>query len=158
MNTMSVADFLAVLLQARARLPAAQTAALHHVGETVERAAKDLIGTEDESWAPLAESTVSRKSAKGQTGRISATDPLYATGALLISIEHSVEGYVVVVGTHDEIGVYQEFGTERITPRPFLSTALHRNEESAIATVAEAITLTLAGKTFKPAAPRSRHE
>lgn len=99
------------------------------VGELmVENAqmSKDMIGHEDNGWAPLAESTVREKARLGFVGRISATDPLLRTGHLRDSIEPVVHsnGFseaVGEVGTDVPYAADLEMGSKHTPPRPFLS-------------------------------------
>jgi hypothetical protein len=59
----------------------------------------------------------------------SANDPLLRTGTLRDSIGHVVEGNVGYVGTNDKVAPFQEFGTSKIPPRPFLGGALAATEQ-----------------------------
>jgi phage gpG-like protein len=85
------------------------------VAVMLEKSAKDAIGTYKFGWPSLAESTLARKA---------ADTPLYETGELQRSIEHKIEGDHGYVGTNDEKAAWQEFGTSKIPPRPFLGGAL----------------------------------
>jgi hypothetical protein len=96
------------------------------VSGAVAAEAKRLIGHENAGWPALAESTVEEKDRLGYTGRISATDPLYRTGELRESIEATVHGLEAAVWSHDKVAVWQEIGTSRIPPRPFLSSAMRQ--------------------------------
>lgn len=71
------------------------------------------------TWAPLAESTIADRIAKGFT----PDDPLLRTGDLRDSIEVQTEGNEAVVGSVSEIAMYQELGTEKMPPRAFLGPA-----------------------------------
>ena len=113
----------------------------------IEDEARNLIGTEYAGWPALADSTVERKAAKGQTGRISSTDPLFATGELRATISHQiVDDHTALIGTPDQIGVYQEFGTNRIPPRPFLGSAAFRKGKEAAKGIGEAVQRAIAGE------------
>ena len=136
-------DFLAVVTRGVA---AAEHRGLDKAGALIEKEAKGMLGYEHEEWPDLAPSTVARKEAKGQTGRWSATDPLVATGELLASISHQIEGRAVIIGTPDEIGIYQEMGTDRIPPRPFLSATAMQHGEAAANLLGREVALTIAGK------------
>jgi HK97 gp10 family phage protein len=85
-----------------------------------ENSAKQAIGTYAYGWPPLAESTIAGKAA-GDT-------PLLETGALRDSITHNVDATEAYVGTDLEYAKYQEFGTSRIPPRPFLGGAIAQEE------------------------------
>ncbi len=149
MNQMSLADFAGALMRARERMEGAEKAALRFGAEVVADEAKSLIGTQYAGWAALADSTIKQKQARGQTGRVSATDPLFATGELRATIAYQVEGYTAIVGTPDKVGVYQEFGTSRMPPRPFLAPAAHRSAHGVVNAIGDAITKTLAGLPYR---------
>ena len=97
--------------------------------------AKSLIGHELEEWAPLAPRTIAEKQRLGYTGQVSETDPLLRTGQLRDSIGRKVaedfEGVVGEVGSDDRIAGYQEMGTSRIPPRPFLTPSMKSAEARA---------------------------
>ena len=76
--------------------------------------AKRVIGTYDYGWPSLAPSTLAKKS---------ADTPLLETGAMRASIEWNSSGNEGHVGSNSDIAVYQEFGTSKIPPRPFLAGA-----------------------------------
>lgn len=86
--------------------------------------AKALIGHELEEWPPLAPSTIAEKRRLGFTGQVSETDPLLRTAQLRDSISADAEatpsGAIGMVGSDDPASVFQEFGTSRIPPRPFI--------------------------------------
>ena len=99
----------------------------HALGHLAKNA-QDMIGRENNGWKALAESTVEEKQRLGFTGQRSATDPLLRTGVLesSISAQADRQGLTIkgVIGSDDEVAIYQEMGTSRIPPRPFLSSAL----------------------------------
>jgi HK97 gp10 family phage protein len=83
---------------------------------TVERAAKEsIVGPSNEVSEP-------------------GEPPKIKTGRLRASITHRVvyEDAQVVgeVGTNVEYGVYLEYGTSKMAPRPFLGPALDENSEA----------------------------
>jgi len=105
----------------------------HKVLAEVAKDAEALIGQELPQWPPLAESTIAEKQRLGYTGQVSATDPLLRTGELRGSIESDAErtatGVEGVVGSNSKVALYQEMGTAKIPPRPFLATAMMRSED-----------------------------
>lgn len=119
MRFASIDAFLAHLVRVQTALPAAQRHGEDAAGRGLVHHAYALVGTEYEQWAALAASTVARKEAKGQTGRVSATDPLYATGEYRLSISYKVEAGVIL-GTTDPIAPFLEFGTSRMPARPVI--------------------------------------
>ena len=146
MKAMTLDAFSTFLRTLPQSVAAAEHAGLERGAALIEHEAKSLIGTEYPGWPALADSTVARKQAKGQTGRISSTDPLFATGELRATIGHYVDGHTAIIGTPDEVGVYMEMGTERVPPRPFLASAAFREGEAAANAIGEAVGHALAGK------------
>ena len=120
----SIDAFLAHLERVAVELPHAQRRGEEAAGKALAHLTQELIGTEYERWAALAASTVAQKEARGQTGRVSATDPLFATGELRASISYRIEGGALLVGTGDPIAPFQEFGTSRIPARSFLGSTM----------------------------------
>ncbi len=103
-----------------------------------------MIGNGVAEWPALASSTVAEKERLGYTGRLSATDPLYRTGELRISIKCDVEGHTVRFGSTDKVAPFQEHGTSRIPPRPFITATMHRDGHAAAHMVA-GYTMTIFG-------------
>jgi hypothetical protein len=94
---------------------------LDKVGELASTMAVHYLGTYQEGWAPLKPETIASKA----TG----DSPLLETGKMRDSIDHYVNPFSafameVVVGSTDKKAVWQEMGTSRIPPRPFLSLAM----------------------------------
>jgi integrase len=87
---------------------------LHGLRVTFAAEAKRVIGTYDYGWPSLAASTLAKKS---------ADTPLLETGALRDSIQWNSSGNIGHVGSDLDKAVWQEFGTSRIPPRPFLAGA-----------------------------------
>ena len=90
--------------------------------------AKGFIGEQQPGWADLAEATVAEKVALGY----GVPNPLLREGDLRDSIESEVKTrgteIVGLVYSDDEISEYQEYGTSRIPPRPFIVPALVQTE------------------------------
>jgi hypothetical protein len=94
---------------------------LDKVGELASTMAVHYLGTYQEGWAPLKPETIASKA----TG----DSPLLETGKMRDSIAHYVNPFSalameVVVGSTDKTAIFQEQGTSRIPPRPFLSLAM----------------------------------
>src|ERR1700682_5285481 len=88
---------------------------LEKFGEVVEIAAKAELGHYQPGWAPLAESTLADKAAKG----FPVPSPLLRTGEMRDSIKHEVNPFSafamsVTVGSTDKRGLFQEMGTSKI--------------------------------------------
>ena len=94
-----------------------------------ETAAKSYIGNYQDGWPVLAESTIVEKN---RLGYAPPDNPLLREGAMRDSIAHlaalSGEGAEGVVYSDSKIALYQETGTDRIPPRPFLALALFHSE------------------------------
>lgn len=100
----------------------------------VEDSAKEAIGTYMFNWPQLAQSTQDDRVSKG----FSANEPLLRTGELRDSIQHTVvsgilSGIVGYIGTNDPVAKYQEYGTTKIPPRPFLGGAVEAKGEEIAA-------------------------
>lgn len=102
---------------------------LERVVTVIEETAKEELGHYQPSvgpfdeWKALAPATLAHHDAMGV-----GDSPLLVTGELYASIEHEVHGREAVVGTKLDIGAYQEFGTEKIPPRPFMGPAAFVNK------------------------------
>jgi len=68
-------------------------------------------------WEPLAEST---QKAKEKKGRSATTNLLRDTGTLFNSIQYTIFGNSIQVGTNLEYGTYLQYGTKFMPARPFL--------------------------------------
>ena len=106
----------------------AKHAGLEHAAKLIEDEAKDELGNYQGAagpygaWPPLKPETVAHKT----TG----DSPLLETGELRDSISHKVEGDEAVIGSDLDIAIYQEMGTSKIPPRPFLGmAAIHKESE-----------------------------
>ncbi len=71
--------------------------------------------------------------------------PWERSGALLDSIGVSVAGDEAVVGSSDPVAVWQEHGTSRIPPRPFLAPAAAAHGEAAAQAVGAAVAAAIGG-------------
>ncbi len=127
----SETQFLALLERATAETPIAAAGALTETMEALKVEARAYIGHELPEWPPLAASTVAEKERLGYVGHVSETDPLLRTGHLRESIEVSIDGLTGVLGSTEPVALWQELGTSRIPPRPFLSLALFHSQPIA---------------------------
>jgi HK97 gp10 family phage protein len=120
---------------------------LRHIAHEIEKTAKEEIGVYQPevgpfpAWAPLSEFTVEDRIAQGY----SPDEPLLREGTLRDSISNEVHGLEAAIGSTSEIAVYQELGTDKIPPRPFLGPAAYRNEKTIINTTAAAAVAGIAG-------------
>ncbi len=136
MKFSSIPQFLDFLRTRPGAVEAAQKRGLEAAGRMFQTTARDMIGEEIPDWADLAASTVEEKQRLGFTDRISPTDPLYRTGELRASIRSVVDGSRVTLGTDDPVGEWQEFGTQRMPPRPFIGPAVHNDYRDAAELIA----------------------
>jgi phage gpG-like protein len=147
MADLTIAQFIFELQRMAQREPLMREQALKRAAETVRDEARALVGTEDPSWAPLADATVAEKSRLGYVGQITATDPLLRTGRLRDSIEiRAVSPDRAVIASDDPILAFQEFGTARIPPRPVIGTALFRTKAAVEHLIGEAAARLLRGQ------------
>lgn len=103
----------------------ASEAGLATAAKVIQEDAKARIGEYQRdvgpfpAWESLAPSTVEDRVRQGYT----PDDPLLRSGEMRDSIvtEHSPKE--AVIGSKEKVAAYQEFGTDRIPPRPFLGPA-----------------------------------
>ncbi len=98
--------------------------ALEKSAEVIEKAAKAELGHYQPAtgpfpaWPDLAPSTLAQHAAVGV-----GDSPLLVHGALYGSIQREVRDGEAVIGSTSDIAQHQEFGTEKIPPRPFIGPA-----------------------------------
>jgi hypothetical protein len=131
MKFASIPEFVAFLRTRPAAVEVARRRGMEAAAETFQTTARDMIGEEIPSWADLAPATVGEKARLGYRGHVSDTDPLLRTGELRASIHGTVDGMRVVLGTDDVVAEWQEFGTARIPPRPFIAPTVHNGAPEA---------------------------
>lgn len=147
----SIASFVAHLATLPAVMHHAQREGEEAAGRVLVRETKAIIGTERDEWPALAESTVAQKQARGQTGRVSATDPLLATGAMRDTIDATVDQTGVTLGSTSPLAPFHEFGTGRIPARPFIGPTMFRHGHAAAETIAHHVVAAVAGDRKPPA-------
>lgn len=127
----SVASFMLHLAEAQLAVQHAAHSALDKAARVIEQDAKQQLGNYQpdvgpfNAWPDLAESTQADRVSQG----FSADEPLLRTGGLRDSISRQVEGNEAAIGSTSDIAVYQELGTDRIPPRPFLGPAAFKNKD-----------------------------
>ena len=94
---------------------------LDKVGELTSKTAAHYLGTYQENWQRLAESTIERK----KTG----DSPGLETGEMRESIHHLVDPLELelVVGSADKHALWFELGTIHMPPRSFLGLAMRHS-------------------------------
>ncbi len=124
----SMAAFAEHLIVSELHTLRALEVGLEKAAVMVEKQAKAEIGHlqpaagEFHAWAELAESTIEDKTAKGYAFN-GDYNPLLRTGKLLESIKHHTEEFEAVIGSDDEVMMWQELGTAKIPPRSVLGMA-----------------------------------
>lgn len=130
---------------------------LKHIAHSIEKTAKEELGVYQPevgpfpAWPELAESTKDDRVAQGYP----ENEPLLREGTLRDSISHEVKGLEAAIGSTSDIAVYQELGTEKIPPRPFLGPAAFRNKDTIIKTTAIAAVAGISGGS--PTQEAARH-
>ena len=130
---MTLGELATMLNQSATRVRPALEVDLAKIGEVTETLARGYIGQEMPEWKPLAPATIAEKQRLGYTGQVSATDPLLRTGELResIGVDLDVLGFVdvleLVVGSTEKVALWQEMGTSRMPPRPFLGLAMQNS-------------------------------
>ena len=154
MKEVSLSRFIRIMQGWQAATVAAGTASLTAAAELVEETAKDILGeyqTEDTGeiapWQMLAESTLAHLGL--QDAAPEDHSPLLRKGDLRDSIGHKVEYPVAVVGSDDEVALYQELGTATIPPRSFLALAAFRKAQEVAEMHAEAFAFALRGLKWR---------
>lgn len=138
---MDLEQFARELSSASASISTGLEAGFRVIVKEIEETAKEEIGVYQpafgpfEAWAPLAESTKADRVRLGY----SEDEPLLRSGELRDSIQSEVVGLAAIIGTKSEIGLWQEVGTDRIPPRPFIGPAYVRKIDPLL----EAIGLTI---------------
>jgi HK97 gp10 family phage protein len=65
--------------------------------------------------------------------------PWLHTGELRDSIGHQADGLEAAVGSTSDVALYQELGTARLPPRPFLAPAAAENGEAIAQAAGQAV-------------------
>lgn len=122
----SCGEFSEILEKAALRVRPELIKGTKEVVEAVAIEAQSYLGHYQAGWKSLAASTLADKAAKG----LPSPSPLLRTGHMQATIESRAEadgtGAMGVVGSNNLIAKYQELGTSKMPPRPFLSLAMSR--------------------------------
>lgn len=143
----SIGGFVAHLVAREAAVVLAMRAGLQTVANAVRDTAKSEVGHYQPAigqfgaWPELADSTKADRVAKGFT----ENDPLLRSGDLRDSIKNEVHAFDAVIGSESDIAKYQELGTEKIPPRPFLGPAVLHNEHEIKRVLGAALVAGLVG-------------
>lgn len=105
--------------------------AMGFAAKVVQKDAQDRIGEYQKEtgpfpeWKPLADSTEAEKARLGYP----LNSPLLRSGDMCDSIETEHNALEAIIGSKDPVARYQEFGTDRIPPRPFLGPAAYDSRD-----------------------------
>ena len=139
----SIAEHAALLRRQAVASQEVPLVAAQRIGLYAQALAKGYIGREMSGWPRLAERTIADKQRLGFVGHVSATDPLLRTGSMRDSIVlHVVQAgntASAVIGSAERKALWQEMGTARIPPRPFLSRAMRDVQPAAEAIIGAAV-------------------
>lgn len=126
----SLLDFVRDLGKFGAMVEITRHEVLEEACQLVEKEAKDVIGEyrAGYNWPQLAQSTQEERARLGYP----PNEPLLREGDLRASIEHTVAWDAGYVGSNSKIAVYQELGTSKIPPRPFLGGAAAAKEKEVL--------------------------
>jgi hypothetical protein len=162
MKMFSIDEFSTFLSEelAAKRLPHAREVALETASQMIVAQAKSAIGTYTFEWPQLAGSTQVEREREG----FPANEPLLRTGAMRDSISYTIDkpGEEATVGSTSEIALWQELGTPKIPPRPFLLPSVFYLEKPIEKMIGEVVVAALApasiqGEIFKIAAESLGH-
>lgn len=149
----SISEFSGHLLKMAAAERVALEQGIKQASSLIENTAKSEFGVYQpevgpfQGWAELAESTKEDRARKG----FPEDEPLLRTGKLKDSISHKIKGLEAAIGSDSDVMVYQEFGTQKIPPRPVLGPAAYRNKKKIKKIIgAAAVTGLLGGGAIHP--------
>lgn len=151
MKEFSLGQFSAHLIQSAALGEVVAHHVVDKAAKIVQADAKARIGMYQDgiggftAWANLADSTVTDRISKG----FSPDEPLLRTGELRDSIEAKSSGNEAVVGSSDIVALYQECGTSKIPPRPFLGPAGYASQSNIGTMTAETMVAWVGGISWK---------
>jgi HK97 gp10 family phage protein len=124
------------------RFEVAEKAALEAAAGVLETEAKSAIGTDRYGWPPLAPSTVERKGHDDPLIDYSSAEP----GSLIRdTIAHNVGVREAFVGSDSDVAVFNELGTSKAPPRPYLGGAVDAKGQAAADAAAAEFTIALVG-------------
>jgi HK97 gp10 family phage protein len=134
------------LVEIEVKLMARAESALEKSAQIIERAAKDELGHYQptvgpfDAWPQLAPTTLE------EHARVGVGDtPLLVHGGLYASIEHETSGGEAIIGSKSDIAEFQEFGTDKIPPRPFIGPAEFTSRERVIEVMGKGLATAIAG-------------
>jgi phage gpG-like protein len=160
MHFSSCRAFGRFLEQAAAQIPQAQTHGLAKASEIMQREAKAEIGTYAQAagpfptWDPLSQATLDgfhHPKAGWIPGKLESypEDPLLRQGVMRDSIEAAHDSHNAVVGSNDDVALWQEMGTPGamfpIPPRSFLGRSLFVTQDAAASAIMRRVLTPMVG-------------
>lgn len=140
----SLLGFISELGLLAIEIKAAEKEALEKGAKIIEDEAKRVIGTYDYGWPELAPATQSTRESLGYD----PDEPLLREGTLRDSIEHTiVSDREAVIGSNEDVAVYQELGTATIPARSFLAGAASAKGKECAEILGETVISTVFGGT-----------
>ncbi|WP_024517074.1 hypothetical protein [Bradyrhizobium sp. Tv2a-2] len=116
--------------------------ALERCGKLVTKEVYRVVGTYDYGWKPLAPSTQDQRESLG----FEPDEPLLRTGSMRDSVWYKADHHECQIGTDNQIAVWQELGTSKIPPRPFLEGALKEKTPEVLDIIGHQIVGALSGE------------
>jgi hypothetical protein len=152
----SLADLAAAFAGLAVEAEAVERRGLDKAAQIIETEAKASLGTYQEGWAELAESTQEERARKGYA----PNDPLLRSETLRGAITHEVvDAKRALVGVPGDTGEVEpegalvadvaadmEFGSMHAPPRPFMGPAATRKGQEAADAVAGELFIHIRGK------------
>lgn len=133
----SLGEMAAILARNIVSTTVAAEHAMAKAAKVVQEDAKDRIGEYQlavgpfQKWLDLKDETKEERLRLGY----SEDDPLFRSGALRNSIVTEHTAKQAIIGSKLPIAAYQEFGTNRISPRPFLGPAAYARKKQICAII-----------------------
>ncbi len=166
MNFTSLASFAAHLESAAIAQAMQVQSGLDRVAEHIKKTAKGKLGEYQDAvehfdeWAPLADATVQHHVQVIVDGEAASdagpNTPLLLTGEMRDSIGKEVHPGEAIIGSTADEAVYQELGTDKIPPRPFLGPAAVESEDVIREEIGAACVGGLLGRGMSPGTQLTR--
>jgi len=170
-NFASVAEFVEYLETRMEAVRLAQKEGLNAAGHMLVHEAQATIGHYQEAagpfkaWSPLSDATLyggvssegHKFPGKVELGYAPPDNPLLRTGHMRGSIECEAAQNHVVLGTHDPIAFWQEFGDYKIPARSFIGATMFKHGHAAAELIFEFVMCAVGGLP-KPRPPSEHSE
>lgn len=147
MREFTLAGFAGHLTMLAAEMAIHEHEGLEKAAVIIENEAKASLGHYQDqagpfaAWAELAEATKTDRASQG----FPDNEPELRTGAMGLTIEHTVVGSEAYIGSDDQILEYQELGTAKMPPRSILGGAAVRKTNEVLVTLGTEVVGALVG-------------